>query len=296
MRNFFLLVIFVVILYYIYDARKNPSLTQNVNIHKSEEISANNDKINNQKKLNLSDEKDGQNNSVKIEDKAAEDDLTLTNDESSSVNFSIDEKEPSVNSSIDEKVSSENEVKVSIFDFKTIYEDDLVLGDPKSPIILVEYFSLTCPMCKYFYEKEFPMIKQKYIDTNKIAYVKRELVAYKQDFEAATLARCNGDLESRMKFYETLLKNQDNWALKKNFHDILVNIGQVGNIPAEKFATCLSDKNIANIFLRNLKDATSNPKFTGTPFVFINGEPFLQGLSSKNLSKIIDEEIAKLSN
>ena len=49
--------------------------------------------------------------------------------------------------------------------------DDIVIGDPKSKIVLVEYFAPTCPHCVHYHQKIFPEIKAKYIDNNKIAVI-----------------------------------------------------------------------------------------------------------------------------
>ncbi len=71
-------------------------------------------------------------------------------------------------------------------------DNDMVLGNKKSNVIVVEYFSPTCPHCAYYHQTIFPELKKKYIDTNKIAYVVREFIATKQDLDAAILARCKG--------------------------------------------------------------------------------------------------------
>ena len=42
--------------------------------------------------------------------------------------------------------------------------DDIVIGDPKSKIVLVEYFAPTGPHCVHYHQKIFPEIKAKYID------------------------------------------------------------------------------------------------------------------------------------
>ena len=60
-----------------------------------------------------------------------------------------------------------------------IKEDDIVLGNTNSKIIVVEYFAPTCTHCVNAHHKIFPVIKEQYIDTGKIAYVMREFVGNK---------------------------------------------------------------------------------------------------------------------
>ena len=66
----------------------------------------------------------------------------------------------------------------------TVAPDDMVIGDAKSKVVLVEYFSPTCPHCVHYHQKIFPEIQKKYIDTKKIAYVTREFIGNKQDLDA----------------------------------------------------------------------------------------------------------------
>ena len=80
------------------------------------------------------------------------------------------------------------EIKPVKVTFK-VDDNDMVLGNKKSNVIVVEYFSPTCPHCAYYHQTIFPELKKKYIDTNKIAYVVREFIATKQDLDAAILAR-----------------------------------------------------------------------------------------------------------
>jgi len=66
----------------------------------------------------------------------------------------------------------------------SIKEDDIVLGNTNSKVVVVEYFAPTCTHCVTARHKIFPVIKERYIDTGKIAYVMREFVGNKQDLEA----------------------------------------------------------------------------------------------------------------
>ena len=48
----------------------------------------------------------------------------------------------------------------------SVAPDDMVLGNPESKIVLVEYFSPTCPHCVHYHQKIFPEIRTKYLNTN----------------------------------------------------------------------------------------------------------------------------------
>ncbi len=173
----------------------------------------------------------------------------------------------------------------------SVAPDDMVLGNPESKIVLVEYFSPTCPHCVHYHQKIFPEIRTKYLDTNKIAYVIREFIGNKQDLDATILARCNGNIDIYLKFIDVILNQQNNWAFSKNYREILTNIGSLGGVSPENFSQCLNDQNKIKTLMENTKLAASLPQFAGTPSFFINGNHFTGRYSVKELSKALDKEL-----
>ena len=47
--------------------------------------------------------------------------------------------------------------------------EEMSIGDPNAPNVVVEYASMTCPHCAEFHEKLFPELKTKYVDTRESA-------------------------------------------------------------------------------------------------------------------------------
>lgn len=170
---------------------------------------------------------------------------------------------------------------------------DIVIGDPKSTVVIVEYFAPTCPHCANYHKFILPELKEKYIDTKKIAYVFREFIGNKQDFDAAILMRCKGDLDSYTKFSEVLLSKMDSWAYNKNYREILTNLGSLGGVSPEEFAKCLNDQDKIKILMDNTKIAANFPGFLGTPTFFINGQQFNGRYTVPELSKVVDDLFTK---
>ncbi|MFV9874537.1 MAG: DsbA family protein [Rickettsia conorii subsp. raoultii] len=150
-------------------------------------------------------------------------------------------------------------------------DNDIVLGNKKSNVIVVEYFSPTCPHCAYYHQTIFPELKKKYIDTNKIAYVVREFIATKQDLDAAILARCKGDTNSFTQLHNIILIQQDKWAYSNKYRELLTDIGQLGGISPEEYKQCLNNDKITEILIANTNLVAKAPKFIGTPSFFVNG-------------------------
>jgi len=176
-----------------------------------------------------------------------------------------------------------------------VMKDDMVLGDPESKIVLVEYFSPTCPHCALYHKMTFPEISKKYIETKKIAYVIRDFVGNKQDLDAAILARCNGSLDSYLKFVSVILQQQSNWATTNKYREILTNIGSLGGVSAENYANCLNDQEKAKILVENTALASKSRGFVGTPAFFFNGTQFFRPYTAEELSKEIDRLLQESS-
>ena len=153
-----------------------------------------------------------------------------------------------------------------------IKEDDIVLGNVNSEVVLIEYYAPTCTHCVNADREIFPVIKEKYIDTGKIAYVMREFVGNKQDLDASILARCSVDNEGYLKLMEVILSTQEEWAFNKNYRQKLVYIGAQGGITEEQYKKCLAGDSWTEVFIKNAKLAANTPNFIGTPSFFINGE------------------------
>ena len=168
--------------------------------------------------------------------------------------------------------------------------NDMVVGNKESNVVVVEYFSPTCPHCAYYHQTIFPEVKKKYIDTNKIAYVIREFIATKQDLDAAILARCKGDINSFVQFHNIILKQQDKWAYSNKYRELLTDIGQLGGIPPEKYKHCLNNDKITEILIANTNFVAKAPKFIGTPSFFVNGIQ-TENYSINNISTAIDKAL-----
>ncbi|HEU0095059.1 MAG TPA: thioredoxin domain-containing protein, partial [Rhizomicrobium sp.] len=54
-----------------------------------------------------------------------------------------------------------------------ILPTDRAMGNPKSKVVMIEYFAPSCPVCAAFSVQAFPQIKAHYIDTGKIYYIFR---------------------------------------------------------------------------------------------------------------------------
>ena len=212
-------------------------------------------------------------------------------------NEPIKEKEKLSVSTEEKDISKDEQVKPkkSIKEDFKIKDTDIFFGPIDAKVVVIEYFAFTCPHCNAFIKKTYPKIKEKYIDTEKVAYVFREFIASKQDLYASILVRCKGDVLNYKNFMLALLSQQDSWAFNKNFQELLTNIALLGGVSADEYSVCIADDKLNKLVMDNTQIAVKVPGFVGTPSFFINGKHFTKPYTFEELSKEIDAEIDKQS-
>ena len=86
-------------------------------------------------------------------------------------------------------------------------------GNPKALIQIVEYFSFSCPKCIDFWVKEFPSIREKYLNTDKISWIFHPDPA---DLLTLQTIVCLEKLNEKEKivFFEAVIKNLIDLKLK----------------------------------------------------------------------------------
>jgi protein-disulfide isomerase len=175
-----------------------------------------------------------------------------------------------------------------------IFNDDVVIGNRKAFVIIVEYFSPTCTHCNVFHQEVFPELKAKYIDTGKIAYVMSEFVVNKQDLDASLLARCDGSTAKYMQFKDLILSKQEEWAFGNDYRKHLENFALLGGISKEQYGKCLNNDALAQTLIENTQIAANLHNFIGTPSFFINGK--LLDIEQCTTAVSISQEIDKILN
>lgn len=169
--------------------------------------------------------------------------------------------------------------------------DDIVYGDPKAPVEIIEFASFVCSHCGDFAVKIFPLIKAKYLDTGKARLHFRNF--YNDDFDRtlAVIARCK-DNEFAGKLSKDFLTNQAQWMAKgANAAEILMGIAANLGLDKTAFENCLNNQPLAAHLYNERMRFSKEYDFRGTPGVFIDGVYIGQPLWEK-----IDAAIQKALN
>ena len=150
--------------------------------------------------------------------------------------------------------------------------EDMSIGDPNAPNVVVEYASMTCPHCADFHQKLLPDLKTKYVDTGKVRFIFREFPLDKLAALASMVARCSGK-EGYFPMIESLFKSQEIWAGAEDPMPKLFDVAKQGGFSQEKFDQCVEDQDLFDKIVQVRKRANESFKVNSTPSFFVNGKP-----------------------
>jgi len=166
---------------------------------------------------------------------------------------------------------------------------DMMMGNDKAPVTIIEYASMTCPHCAHFQETTFPELKKRYIDTGKVFYIFREFPLDNLAAAASMLARCAGK-DDKSKYFalvDTLFRQQRQWAVEKPIPPLMTIAKQAG-FTEETFNACLANQKVLDGIESVRQRAVSKFKVQSTPTFFINGTSYPGAMSIEDMAKVID--------
>jgi len=151
------------------------------------------------------------------------------------------------------------------------------LGDPKAPVTVIEYASLSCPHCAYFATKILPDVKAKLIDTGKMRLIFRDFPLDRYAMSAAKLARCAPPAKY-FDFVEVIFQNRDRWLASKDPEKGLMQLGSLAGMSDEYMKNCIGNAEIENDIVRGLSEAQGKFQVKATPtFIFNYGADSISG-------------------
>jgi protein-disulfide isomerase len=168
---------------------------------------------------------------------------------------------------------------------KVTYDAERLKGNPQAPVVIVEFGDFQCPFCR----EEEGVLK------NLLAKYGTEVALAYRDFpvpqlhplaeQAAEASRCGGEQGKYWQFHDMLTAGGlDPASLKQYAHDL--------KLDEKRFDNCLSSG--------KYKAATENDRQDGeragvlaTPTFFINGIPMVGAEPEENLSRVIEQELAR---
>lgn len=160
--------------------------------------------------------------------------------------------------------------------------DDMDLGNAQAKVTVVEYASVGCPVCGKWYREVWPAFKAKYVDTNKVHYVFKEmLVGGGPEIQVAAsgflVARCAGK-DKYFAVTDAIFKNQEQAfnAPRETLEDIAKSVGMT----EDGFNKCITDEAAIKALNDRVERHNRDDHVNSTPTFVINGKALEPGYHS----------------
>ncbi|MEN9894908.1 MAG: hypothetical protein RIR97_760 [Pseudomonadota bacterium] len=164
---------------------------------------------------------------------------------------------------------------------------EMTMGDPKAPVTIIEYMSMTCPHCARFNNDTFPTIKTKYIDTGKVYWILREFPLDPAAVAAIMLARCAPN-NGYFPMVDVLFKQQVAWATSNDVRGALLQISKLAGFTQASFEACLTDQKLLDDVQATKQKGDKEFGVASTPTFLVNGGRYAGEMSVDIMSALID--------
>jgi protein-disulfide isomerase len=189
-------------------------------------------------------------------------------------------------------------------------DQDMTMGDPKAPVQVIEYASVTCPHCARYNSGDFPALKKQYIDTGKVHYVFREVLIHPQfDGPAYLLAGCvskdkyfnviDAIMRGQSEYYAPNIVNGPNAdeAISQAFRSVLLRTAESQGLSDDQALKCMSDAAAADKLSTRLQAEAKQYDVDSTPTFVVNGKkvaaPEGQEMSNAVIFPAVNQALAQ---
>lgn len=178
----------------------------------------------------------------------------------------------------------------------TSFEDAMAvraLGDPKAPVTIYEFASMSCSHCAAFHRDVLPDLKKEYIETGKVRFVFTDFPLGGLALAGSMVNRCvSGTDKKFFTFLDVLFKQQKRWAFSDTPRDDLEKLARLAGMSSEDFEACLDDEKLQKAILARAQEAQNKYKIKATPS-FVIGERVIQGnMALEDFREVIDKALA----
>lgn len=146
------------------------------------------------------------------------------------------------------------------------------IGRADAPVVVGEYFSLTCSHCAAFHRDTMPRVKAELIETGKLRFVFNDFPLDQIALTAAVIAR-SLPAASYEPFVGALLATQDRWAFARgvNTTEELAKMAALAGLSRPAFDAAIADQALRTAILKARDDAARTYGIDATPSFVFNG-------------------------
>jgi protein-disulfide isomerase len=144
------------------------------------------------------------------------------------------------------------------------------IGRADAPVVVREFFSLTCSHCATFHRDTFPRVKKELVDTGRIRFIFHDFPLDQIALTAAAVAR-HLPVSSYEPFVGALLASQERWAFARgvNTTEELAKIAALAGMGRTQFDAAVADQALRTEILKARDESARVWSIDSTPsFVF----------------------------
>lgn len=167
-------------------------------------------------------------------------------------------------------------------------------GDPNAKVTIVAFEDFRCPFCEKLFTDVEPQLQKDYIDTGKVKlYYRNYQFLGPASVVAGNAGECANDQGKFWEFHDYMYKNQPSESdtsmyTSDNLSQIAVQLG----MDATQFKQCMDSKKFDKNVSQDLADG-QKAGVSGTPTLFIDGQPIVGAEPYLAFQTIIDQELKK---
>lgn len=176
-------------------------------------------------------------------------------------------------------------------DLTNVHLTDIIYGDEKAPVTIIEYASLACIHCANFHENALPKFVKNYVDTGKARLIFRHFPYDKAGLQAAAAVSCLPKVKQSGSV-STMMETQSKWVAADQpaqaaLSQLIMSADELR--AAEK---CIDDETVQFSIVSPANEARK-VGISGTP-TFVIGNDFYRGfLSAEALGRLVDAKIVQ---
>ena len=150
------------------------------------------------------------------------------------------------------------------------------MGDPKAPIHIKEFASLSCSHCAEFSTGTFPQVKKELIDTGKVYFEFVNFPLNASAMDGALIALCMPE-ERYHQFISFLFEQQEKWAFDPDYQKILKQNAKLLGASDGALDACLADEKKKQEIVATMQEAKEKYHIESTPSFVINETEMFSG-------------------
>lgn len=180
---------------------------------------------------------------------------------------------------------------VSVADILKVKEDDVILGDPKAPVTIIEYGDYQCPFCARFSKETEPLLRENYIRDGKAKMIFRNYQFLgPESFAAAEAVECAKDQKQFWAYHDAIYQTElaDGRENNGNLNEeLFVSLAKELGLNIDLFNNCLQSHKYKTEIEKEITEA-QQVGVDSTPTTFVGEMKIIGALPYAQFKEAID--------